>query len=96
MSKQPYQDRIREKLERHFAPVFLNIEDLSGRHAGHSGAKPEGETHFFVHIVSARFATLTRVRRHQLVYEVLAEELEQHVHALSLKTELPEECASRS
>jgi BolA family transcriptional regulator, general stress-responsive regulator len=84
-------DTIREKLIDRFAPVRLEIEDESHRHAGHAGARPEGETHFSVTIVSAVFVGETRVARQRLVYQTLAEELATRVHALSLTTLAPEE-----
>lgn len=85
-------DTIRRKLTDRFAPIRLDIIDESHRHAGHAGARPEGETHFAVTIVAPAFAGLTRVARQRLVYEALAEELATRVHALSL-TALPPEGA---
>ena len=49
------------------------------------------ETHFRVEISSTAFAGLSRVARQRLVYDVLAEELRDPVHALSLATTTPEE-----
>ncbi|MDA0654526.1 MAG: BolA/IbaG family iron-sulfur metabolism protein, partial [Proteobacteria bacterium] len=40
------QQSIRTKLEQAYAPLRLEIEDQSARHAGHAGAHPEGESHF--------------------------------------------------
>jgi BolA protein len=77
---------IRDKLTDRFAPTRLVITDESHRHAGHAGARPEGETHFAVTIVSSVFAGLNRVARQRLVYETLADELATRVHALSLTT----------
>jgi BolA family transcriptional regulator, general stress-responsive regulator len=82
---------IREKLTREFAPTRLAIIDDSARHAGHAGARPEGESHFTVTIVAAAFAGLGRVARQRLVYQTLAAELATRVHALSLTTLTPEE-----
>jgi BolA family transcriptional regulator, general stress-responsive regulator len=79
-------DTIRRKLTERFSPTHLEIEDQSHRHAGHAGARPGGETHFAVTIVSATFTGLSRVARQRLVYQTLAEELRTHVHALSLTT----------
>ena len=79
-------DTIREKLTARFAPVRLKIEDESHRHAGHAGARPEGETHFSVTIVSAAFVGESRVSRQRLVYQTLAQELATRVHALALTT----------
>ena len=84
-------DTIREKLMARFAPVRLEIEDESHRHAGHAGARPEGETHFSVTIVSAVFIGESRVARQRLVYQTLAAELATRVHALSLTTLTPDE-----
>ncbi len=82
---------IEAKLRRAFAPVRLDIVDESHRHAGHAGARPEGETHFRVEIVAAVFAGLSRVARQRAVYEALAEELAGPVHALSLSASAPGE-----
>jgi BolA protein len=84
-------DILRDKLTAAFAPQRLQIVDESHRHAGHAGARPEGETHFNVEIVSAAFAGRSRVERQRLVYGTLAEELRGRVHALALKTLTPDE-----
>ncbi len=87
----PVQTVIRRKLSAALAPSRLDIVDDSGRHAGHVGARPEGETHFIVEIASAQFAGLSRVARQRLVHKVLEDELQDRVHALALKTVTPEE-----
>ena len=79
-------ETIQRKLTDRFSPTRLVISDESHRHAGHSGARPEGETHFAVTIVASAFAGLNRVARQRLVYETLADELAARVHALSLTT----------
>ena len=79
-------ETIRNKLTDRFQPTRLVILDESHRHAGHAGARPEGETHFAVTIVAEAFAGLNRVARQRLVYETLAEELATRVHALTLTT----------
>ena len=84
-------ETIRQKLTAGFAPTRLEIIDESHRHAGHAGAREEGETHFAVTIVSAAFASLNRVARQRLVYDTLAEELATRIHALSLTTLTPDE-----
>jgi BolA protein len=83
--------RIRDTLEAAFAPVRLEITDDSHRHAGHGGARPGGETHFTVAVVSAAFEGRSRVERQRLVYEALRAELAGPVHALALKTLTPAE-----
>jgi len=84
-------EAIRHKLEERLAPTRLDIVDDSHRHAGHAGARPEGESHFTVTIVSPAFAGLGRVARQRLVHETLADELAGPVHALSLVTLAPGE-----
>ena len=84
-------DTIRRKLTERFAPVRLDLVDESERHAGHMGARPEGETHFALTIVSPAFAGMSRVARQRVVYAALAAELASRVHALSLTTLSPEE-----
>jgi BolA family transcriptional regulator, general stress-responsive regulator len=86
-------DTIRRKLTERFAPTRLELEDQSHLHIGHEGARPGGETHFAVTIVSVAFAGQTRVARQRLVYQTLADELATRVHALSLTTLAPEEDA---
>jgi len=88
-------ETLRRKLTDAYQPLRLDIVDESARHQGHAGARPEGETHFRVVIVSDRFAARSRVERQRMVYETLADELRTHVHALSLATLAPEEEAER-
>lgn len=87
--------RIRAKLEAALSPSVLEIRDDSHRHAGHSGARPEGETHFTVTIVAAAFAGQGRIARQRMVHAALAEELRERVHALQLRTLAPGEDAAR-
>ena len=87
-------ETIRRKLTERLAPLRLDILDESHRHAGHAGARPEGETHFAVTIVSAAFVGLSRVARQRLVYQILADELATRVHALALTTLAPGEPGS--
>ena len=84
-------ETMRRKLTEALAPARLAIIDESHRHAGHAGARPEGETHFRIEIISDKFAGLSRVERQRLVHKVLATELAGRVHALSLTTRTPEE-----
>lgn len=86
-------ETIREKLTVALSPQLLEIEDESGRHAGHSGSRPEGQTHFRVRIVSPVFAGLNRVERQRRVYAALASEMNNPIHALALTTLSPEEAA---
>ncbi|HUL57143.1 MAG TPA: BolA family protein [Usitatibacter sp.] len=51
--------------------------------------------HFEALVVSPRFAGLTPVRRHQLVYAALGDRMRSEIHALSMKTLAPEEWTAR-
>lgn len=90
-----YYDTIRGKLEQSLNCETLVIEDQSHLHAGHSGASPEGETHFRLRIVSDDFCDKTRVERHQMIYRILKDELEAHVHALTLNTQTKQEASDK-
>ena len=79
------------KLTRALDPVRLDVVDESARHAGHAGARPEGETHFRVEVVSRAFEGLSRLARERLVHQALAEELKGRIHALSVTARTPEE-----
>lgn len=87
-------ERIERRLRQALAPERLEIEDDSHRHAGHAGARPEGETHYRVLVVSSRFEGLSRVERQRLVNEALREEFEAGLHALQQVTRTPAEAAA--
>ncbi|MDA9246126.1 BolA family transcriptional regulator [Rhodobacteraceae bacterium] len=80
-----YFKRIEEKLQANFSPEFLEVVDESELHAGHSGARPEGETHFKVRMKSKSFEGVSRIDRQRSVHKVLKSELDERVHALSLE-----------
>jgi len=82
-------DTIRTKLTDAFSPSALAVIDESHLHAGHIGARPEGETHFRVEMTAAVLAADSRVDRQRKVYAVLADELAGPVHALALKIGAP-------
>ena len=82
---------IEKKLTTAFKPVRLSVTDESHKHRGHAGARPEGESHFRVEIVSDSFGGLSRIERQRLVYEALAEEMSKDIHALALKSLTPDE-----
>jgi BolA protein len=84
-------DTIADKLTQTFAPVHLDVIDQSHLHAGHAGARPGGETHFSIHIVSQAFRGKTRIERHRMVNETLMGELKGGVHALAIRASAPDE-----
>jgi BolA protein len=84
-------DAMRETLTARLAPTRLDIVDESDRHAGHSGAREGGESHFIVTIESAAFEGLRALARQRLVYGLLDAQLKGPVHALSLRLSAPGE-----
>lgn len=85
--------RIQTAIETGFAPATVTVLDESHQHAGHAGARPEGETHYRVRVVSPAFAGMTRVARSRAVHDLLAAEFASGLHALSLSLQTPEEAA---
>lgn len=87
--------RIKTKLETALQAAVLEVEDVSHQHAGHAAVREmEGgaqETHFNVRIVSAKFQGQNLVKRHRMVYEILSDELQTGLHALSITAKTPKE-----
>lgn len=84
-------DIIRTALKQRFAPESLSVTDDSAKHAGHAGARPGGQTHFTVKIVSEDFRGLNRVARHRAVYAVLQPLFAAGLHALAIDAKAPGE-----
>ena len=98
MNEGPIAKIIREKLTQALSPERIELVDDSARHAGHHhkggmDAKPGGESHFNLTVVSAAFEGQPRVMRQRAVNAVLREELAGPVHALSIKAMTPAEAA---
>jgi BolA family transcriptional regulator, general stress-responsive regulator len=68
-------------------PTALDVQDDSAQHAGHAGAR-EGR-HFSVRVVSERFAGVSRVGRHRLIYDALDRLIPQGIHALAIDARAP-------
>jgi BolA family transcriptional regulator, general stress-responsive regulator len=83
--------RMEALLNAQFTPQSLVVEDQSAMHAGHAGARPGGQTHYRLTLVSQAFAGLSRVERQRLVYQALREEFDTGLHALSLDLKTPQE-----
>ncbi|MGB1299351.1 MAG: BolA family protein [Psychrobium sp.] len=76
------QRAIEQKLNDEFSPNFLEILNESHMHS----VPPNSETHFKVTLVCDAFDGIRQVKRHQMIYKVLSEELAGPVHALALHT----------
>ena len=86
-------DWIDETLRSALAPTHLDVIDESHLHAGHAGARPEGETHFRLDVVSAAFDSKSRVERHRLVNGALDPAFKRGLHALAVRARTPAEAA---
>ncbi len=78
----PVIDQIRERLQAAFAPVVLEVLDEGHKHAGHAG---DGKGHFHVRIVSEAFAGHPPLKRHRMIYQVVADLMNHGIHALSIE-----------
>jgi BolA family transcriptional regulator, general stress-responsive regulator len=84
-------ETIAEKLTTTFAPMSLKVVDESHQHAGHSGHRPGGETHFRIYMVAEVFRGKSRLERHRMINATLADELQAGVHALAIHAAAPDE-----
>ena len=75
----PSAQELKERIEEGIPGAAVEVEDLTG-----------GGDHFRAEIVSDRFAGLSRIDQHKLVYDVFGEEVGGPIHALSIKTSTPE------
>jgi BolA protein len=82
-------ERMRGRLAA-LAPVEISIEDDSARHAGHAGAA-SGGGHYNLRLVSPRFEGKSRLERHRLVYDAVADLMQREIHALAMVLLAPDE-----
>ena len=85
-------ERITTRLEEQLVPDSLEVVDESHLHIGHAGAA-DGRGHFRVHIVSERFAGLTPLARHRLVFGALEDMMRSDIHALSVQATAPSDAS---
>ena len=77
-------EQIEARLKAEWPDADVAVVDESHLHAGHAGARPEGETHFHVTIANPAFAPLSRVERHRAIHGRLDDLLKGPIHALRL------------
>jgi stress-induced morphogen len=75
----PTADELRTRIEAALPGARVSVEDLTG-----------GGDHFRAEVESERFAGLSRIEQHRLVYDVFGAEVGGPIHALSIKTSTPE------
>lgn len=76
---------IEQRIYQHFSPTYYHLHDDSDAHAGHIGSAGGGK-HFSLTIHSAIFKDMAIVKRHQSVYAVLQDLMDNH-YALSHPTQ---------
>ncbi|CAH1794209.1 unnamed protein product [Owenia fusiformis] len=81
----PVETSIRKKLIENFQPVHLDVINESFMHSVPKGS----ESHFKVIVVSNKFDKVPLIKRHRLVNDVLKEELQSSIHALSIFAKTP-------
>ena len=74
----PTADELRDRIQSALPGAEASVEDTTGT----------GD-HFRAEIVSDRFAGLSRIEQHQLVYSIFGDEVGGAIHALSIKTSTP-------
>jgi stress-induced morphogen len=74
----PSASELKQRIETALPGAEVTVEDLTG-----------GGDHFRAEVVSDRFAGLSRIQQHQLVYGVFGDEIGGAIHALSIKTSIP-------
>ena len=87
----PVATQIEQLLRTALAPERLAVIDDSNKHRGHAGHDPRGESHFTVEITAGAFAGRSRVQRHRMVNQALADLLRERVHALAIVARAPGE-----
>lgn len=85
------QTGLQKKLTEHFKPRHLEIINESDQH----NVPPGSESHFKLVLVSDDFAGKTLVARHQSVYKILNQDMQDGIHALALHTYTPQEWEAR-
>ncbi len=85
-------ERIEQQLLSEFSPLFLLVEDESHNHHVPENA----QTHYKIIMATQQFADSSRVHRHRLINNLLKEEFETGMHALSMHLYSPAEWETQS
>ncbi len=72
-------NEIETMLRQSFPDADIKIQDLAG-----------DNDHYQATVLTAEFAGKTRVQQHQMVYQALQGKMGSELHALALKTGMPE------
>lgn len=80
----PVAAEIARRVTAAWAPELLAVEDNSAAHRGHGGFREGIETHLTLRITTRAFQDKGRLERQRMVYALLADLMENPIHALSL------------
>ena len=83
---------IETKLKEVLSPIHLEVIDESYLH----NVEPGRESHVRIVAISELFEGLNLVKRHQLIYAEIQEEIDGPIHALSLHTFTEQEWKERN
>ena len=75
----PSAESIKQRIEAAIPGAQAEVEDYTG-----------GGDHFRAVVTAASFQGCSRIQQHRLVYDVFGEEIGGAIHALSLKTQVPQ------
>ena len=78
---------IRDRLEKAFSPVQLDVLDDSDKHIGHAGSAG-GAGHYTVRIAADCFKDKSRIEIHRAIYAVLHDLIPEQIHALRIEASL--------
>jgi stress-induced morphogen len=76
----PSSEDIRQRIEAAIPGSLAEVEDYTG-----------GGDHFRATVTAPAFAGRSRIEQHRLVYDVFGAEIGAEIHALSLKTIVPQD-----
>ncbi|MDG6894947.1 BolA family protein [Volucribacter amazonae] len=74
------EQQLTDKIYTQFTPHFLQINNESHMHSSGKGAN----SHFRIVLVTDDFLGVSKVARHQQIYQLFASELQNGIHALAL------------
>ena len=75
----PNAEEIKQRIEAAIPGAQAEVEDWTG-----------GGDHFKATVIAPAFAGRSRIEQHRLVYEIFGAEIGGPIHALSLKTQVPQ------
>ena len=82
---------VEEKLR-----TAINVSELNIANESHMHSGPAADSHFKLVLVSEDFTDKRLVQRHQMIYKILAQELQNPIHALAMHLYTLEEWAKKN